>query len=51
MSRLYIIVRNDIPSLNPGKAMAQASHASVSFLNTYYKLKEQKEFLFSYMHL
>lgn len=44
MSKLYIVVRNDLPSLNmyPGKIAAQASHASVSFLNTYYKLKEQK---------
>ena len=25
---LYIIMRTDLPSLNPGKAMAQASHAS-----------------------
>ena len=28
---LYIIVRNDLPSMNPGKAMAQASHASYLF--------------------
>lgn len=44
MSKLYIVVRNDLPSLDmyPGKIAAQASHASASFLNTYYKLKERK---------
>jgi peptidyl-tRNA hydrolase len=26
--RLYILMRNDLPSMNPGRAMAQASHAS-----------------------
>ena len=25
---LYILMRNDLPSMNAGKAMAQASHAS-----------------------
>ena len=25
---LYILMRSDLPSMNPGKAMAQASHAS-----------------------
>ena len=28
---LYILMRNDLPSLNSGKAMAQASHASNAF--------------------
>ena len=28
---LYIIMRNDMPSLNPGKAMAQAAHAANFF--------------------
>lgn len=28
---LYILVRNDLKSMNPGKAMAQASHASNAF--------------------
>ena len=28
---LYILMRNDMASMNPGKAMAQASHASNSF--------------------
>lgn len=30
---LYIFVRNDLPSMNAGKAMAQASHASAQFVN------------------
>ena len=25
---LYILMRTDLPSLNPGKAMAQAAHAA-----------------------
>lgn len=28
---LYILIRNDLESMNPGKAMAQASHASNAF--------------------
>ena len=30
---LYIIMRNDLPSMNHGKAMAQASHASSMLVN------------------
>lgn len=30
---LYILMRNDIASMNPGKAMAQASHASNAFVS------------------
>lgn len=30
---LYILMRNDLPSMNAGKAMAQASHASNAFTN------------------
>lgn len=29
---LYILMRNDIDSMNPGKAMAQASHAANAFV-------------------
>lgn len=29
--KLYILMRNDLPSLNPGKAMAQAAHAANAF--------------------
>jgi peptidyl-tRNA hydrolase len=32
---LYIIMRTDLPSMNPGKAMAQASHASNAFIHKY----------------
>ncbi len=30
---LYILMRTDLPSMNAGKAMAQASHASNAFLH------------------
>ena len=30
---LYILMRNDLASLNPGKAMAQASHAGSAFVH------------------
>lgn len=33
MPVLYILMRNDLPSMNPGKAMAQASHASNAFVH------------------
>ena len=29
--RLYIVMRKDIPDMNPGKAMAQAAHAQADF--------------------
>ena len=32
---LYIFMRNDLPSLNAGKAMAQASHASAQLVINY----------------
>lgn len=32
---LYIFMRNDLPSLNAGKAMAQASHASSQFIKEF----------------
>lgn len=32
---LYILMRNDLASMNPGKAMAQASHASNAFVHRY----------------
>ena len=32
---LYIFMRNDLPSLNAGKAMAQASHASAQFVKEF----------------
>ena len=30
--RLFILMRNDLPSMNPGRAMAQAAHASNQFI-------------------
>ena len=33
---LYILMRNDLSSLNPGKAMAQASHASNAFVHHFH---------------
>lgn len=33
--RLYILMRNDLPSLNSGKAMAQAAHAGSHFAGKY----------------
>ena len=32
---LYILMRTDMDSMNPGKAMAQASHASNQFVSEY----------------
>ena len=32
---LYIFMRNDLPSMNAGKAMAQASHASAQLVTNY----------------
>jgi peptidyl-tRNA hydrolase len=35
--RLYIIMREDIPDMNPGKGMAQAAHAQadmIEYMNT-----------------
>ena len=32
---LYIFMRNDLPSMNAGKAMAQASHASSQLVTNY----------------
>lgn len=36
-NRLYIIMRNDMASLNPGKACAQAAHAANQFVSSYGK--------------
>lgn len=40
---LYILVRNDLPSLNPGKAMAQAIHAAHLFTANWRKAKAYRE--------
>ena len=41
--RLYILMRSDLFSMNPGRAMAQASHASNAFIHEYGKLKLVKK--------
>lgn len=43
---LFILIRNDLPTLNPGKAAAQASHASAQFVNrfNYAILTHRKDF-------
>lgn len=33
--RLYILIRTDLPSMTPGRAMAQAAHASNQFIHEY----------------
>ena len=37
---LYILMRTDLDSMNPGKAMAQASHASNAFVAEVFRLNE-----------
>ena len=39
----YIIMRNDMDSLNPGKSCTQASHATSEFETTIAYLKKHKE--------
>jgi peptidyl-tRNA hydrolase len=39
---LYVIVRNDLASMNPGKAAAQACHAANQFVNHYSNDPETK---------
>ena len=39
---LYILMRNDMDSMNPGKAMAQASHASNAFVHDRKLMREGK---------
>lgn len=34
---LYILMRTDMASMTPGMAAAQASHASLAFVNEYYR--------------
>ena len=36
---LYILMRNDLESMNAGKGMAQASHASNAFVNAMLKIQ------------
>ena len=41
MSKLYILIRNDLHSMNPGKAMAQSTHCVSQFMSQH--PKEAKE--------
>lgn len=43
MRVLYILMRTDLPSMNAGKAMAQASHASNAFIKLHGKKCEVKD--------
>jgi hypothetical protein len=40
--RLYILMRNDLPSMTTGRAMAQASHAANAFIGSYGHRKDVK---------
>ena len=40
---LYILMRNDLPSMSPGRKMAQASHASNAFIHECKHHKEIKK--------
>jgi len=41
--RLYILMRNDLPSLSVGRAAAQASHASNAFIHAWGTHNDVKE--------
>jgi len=41
---LYIIMRSDLPDLNPGKGMAQAAHAQADFDNIVIKVTADIDF-------
>lgn len=38
---LYILMRNDLDSMNPGKAIAQGSHASNAFVHHFHGFAQQ----------
>lgn len=42
---VYILSRNDLPSLNPGKAMAQIHHAGVQMMSKYHKVPLVREYI------
>ena len=42
---VYVLVRNDIPSMNPGKAMAQVHHAGVQMMAKYNHIPLVKEYV------
>lgn len=42
---VYVLVRNDLPSMNPGKAMAQVHHAGVQMMSKYRDERLVKEYI------
>ncbi len=42
---VYVLVRNDLPSMNPGKAMAQVHHAGVQMMSKYHNEFLVKEYI------
>lgn len=42
---VYVLVRNDLPSMNPGKAMAQVHHAGVQMIIKYNDTRLVKEYI------
>lgn len=42
---VYVLVRNDLPSMNPGKAMAQVQHSGVQMMVKYKNDKLVKEYI------
>lgn len=42
---VYVLVRNDLPSMNPGKAMAQVHHAGVQMMSKYQDDTMVREYL------
>lgn len=42
---VYVLVRNDLPSMNPGKAMAQVQHSGVQMMVKYKNDKLVKEYV------
>ena len=42
---VYVLVRNDLPSMNPGKAMAQVHHAGVQMMSKFGDERLVKEYI------
>ena len=42
---VYVLVRNDLPSMNPGKAMSQCHHAGVQMMGRYGNHALVKEYI------
>lgn len=48
---LYVMVRNDLDSMNPGKAEAHSGHACSAFAKWYYKKNKEKDLLAIKWHI